>query len=163
MGVEAAKAAVPVIVKGLNPNSGLLATLCIIGITGLGIVFKFLPKWREIGDARRKDEMDALRERVSELEAQIKTLLEHNEKADERAHAAELRYEREKAKADLKISHSAMAIQIMTGEIERLSPGNQPNPVIKQARELVAMAAVAEGNNLMPRYDMLANIPGTGE
>ena len=134
---------VPVSVHGFSATSAMVAVLNLLVGGGIVALIKIWPKLKELGNTRRKDEMDALRHRVDDLERQIETLLKTVASADERAHQAEMRAAKEGAISETKISRAATAVTLVIGELERM-PGGKENPVIKQARELIAMAATGD-------------------
>lgn len=116
-------AATPVSVHGFTWTAALVAILNLLIGGALVAVIKNWPKLKELAIKARRDDMDDMRQRITELETVAKN-------ASEKAHRSEMI-----------VVTVVAAFQLAMGELEKLDPENK---VLKQARELMAVAMTGD-------------------
>lgn len=136
-----AATSVPVHVSGFTWTAALVGILNLLVGGALVAAIKNWPRLREMANARRKGDLDDMRQRITVLESEVKS-----------ATATAL-------KAQMQMTYVTAALGMVSAELERQDPGNS---VIKQAREMVAQAT-HEDSGFGAALRQLATAKGTGE
>lgn len=104
---------------GFWTAAGVWTGVIIAGLAVLAGVVKVWPKLVELLIGQRRDDLDDMRKRISDLEAKVET-------ASTAAHAAEM-----------KLVYAVAAIQLLAAKVRASSPDD---PTLKQAMELLSAA-----------------------
>ena len=128
--------AVPVAIQGWTSSTYLLVALnLILGGGFTAAIVKVWPQLKTIAAASRRDDLDDLRSRVGTLEGQVQA-------ANTAAHRAEM-----------KLVYAVNAFQLLAGRIRSDDPND---PVLKQANDLLQLAATGDLSIWMRELDPLA-------
>ncbi|MBW6531935.1 hypothetical protein KZ820_14430 [Sphingomonas sp. RRHST34] len=142
---------VPVAVHGFTWTAALVAFLNVLVGGGIvGGIIKVWPMLKKLSNEReaavaslRRDDMDDMRQRITELEKKV-------DDASSAAHAAEM-----------KLVHAVAAVQLLAAKIRADNP---EDPTLRQAMELLAAATTGTlGGWATKLADSVDKVKGTGE
>lgn len=120
----------PVSVHGFTWTAALVGLLNAVVVGALVALIKVWPRIKELGINQRKDDLDDMRARISELEKKVDKA---NEEAGLAKDAANI--------IQMQMVSMQAAFELVAGELEKADPENK---VLKQARRLLAQAATAD-------------------